>query len=128
MSYTSEADLVSMLARGDAQILGEPHVPTLPQETPESRLLAEIRKLATPYGWLLYHTHDSRHSDKGFPDTVLTNGREVLMYELKDNKRKPTEEQAAWISLLQRTGKVEAGLWRPRDWPAIAARLTRKTP
>jgi hypothetical protein len=95
---------------------------------PEGTLLATIRALATPYGWLIYHTYDSRKSEPGFPDTVLTDGESLLMYELKDNHRKPTHEQETWLSLLAHTGKVECGIWRPRDLPAITERLTRRRP
>jgi hypothetical protein len=121
----SPADLARIVAQPGYHVVGEP-LPALPSDTPEGVLLAEIRKLATPHGWLVYHTYDSRKSEPGFPDTCLTNGTSLLMYELKDNRRKPTKDQEGWLSLLAHTGKVECGIWRPRDWPIIAARLTRK--
>jgi hypothetical protein len=100
--------------------------PDLPDDTPEGSLLARVRRLATDNGWLTFHTHDSRRSEYGFPDLVCTDGTAVLMYELKTNSGKLTPEQQRWLSLLEHTGKVECGMWRPRDFPAIAARLTRK--
>ncbi len=102
------------------------HVP-LAQDTPEGALLAAIRKLAHPHGWLAYHTYDSRKSETGFPDLVLTNGTNLLMYELKTNTGKPTPEQDRWLNLLAHTGLVECGIWRPRDFPQITERLTRRT-
>lgn len=99
----------------------------LPADTPEDTLLSEIRRLAKPYGWLTYHTHDSRKSEEGFPDLVLTNGVSLLMMELKDNTKKPSKEQAFWLSMLNHTGKVEAGIWRPNMWSEIVQRLTRGT-
>lgn len=120
----TEADVIAYMAR---QGLALTPVHTLAPETPEGTLLAEIRKLAKANGWLTYHVFDARKSEEGFPDLTLTNGTDVLMYELKDNKRKATDEQQRWLNLLQHTGKVEAGIWRPRDFPEIAARLTKRT-
>jgi hypothetical protein len=98
----------------------------MPLDTPEGTLLARIRTLAKQYGWLAYHTHDSRKSETGFPDLVLTNGTSVLIVELKTNTGKLTSEQQRWLDLLSHTGQVETATWRPRDWDQIAARLTRK--
>ena len=106
--------------------LNLPECPRLPANTTEDELLAEVRALAKRTGWECYHTHNSRFSEKGFPDVVLTNGDDVLMYELKDNRRKPTADQERWLRLLAHTGKVETGVWRPRDWPEITERLTRR--
>jgi hypothetical protein len=124
----SEMDLLRNLAQGDARIL-EDHaaLAPLPEATPEGSLLAKIRQLAKPYGWLAYHTHDSRHSEAGFPDLVLTNGVNLIMAELKTNTGKLTKDQATWIAMLSHTSKVEAVIWRPADWPAITERLTRGT-
>lgn len=106
--------------------IDQPTVATLPDNTPEEILLAKVIALAKITGWKAYHTRDSRKSEPGFPDLVLTNGEDVLIWELKDNRRKPTVDQERWLNLFQHTGKVEAGLYRPRDWPAIVERLTRK--
>jgi hypothetical protein len=93
-------------------------------DTPEQVLLGDIRRVARAHGWLVYHTHDSRRSDEGFPDLVLVR-EAVLMYELKTNTGKLTPAQQTWLTLLERTGQVECGVWRPRDLAAIEARLTR---
>src|SRR5262245_47122823 len=103
-----------------------PKTPCLPDATTEDELLAKVRQLAKMTGWKCYHTRDSRKSEAGFPDVVLTNGDDVLIYELKDNRRKPTADQEQWLQLFQHTGKVEAGLWRPKHWATIVERLTRK--
>jgi hypothetical protein len=109
----------------EADLAAKGYMVPLAQDTPEGTLLAALRKMATPHGWLLYHTYDSRKSEPGFPDTCLTNGTDILLYELKDNVRKPTREQEQWLNMLAHTGKVECGIWRPRDWPTIVERLTR---
>ena len=124
MNY-SAADIAHIVAQPGYGVVGEP-VPGLPEDTPEELLLAKIRDVAKAWGWLTYHTHDSRKSESGFPDLVLTNGVSLLMYELKDNQKKPSKEQALWLSMLAHTEKVEQGIWRPRDFPEIVARLTRK--
>ena len=95
-------------------------------DMPEALLLAHVRQLAKTYAWELYHTYRSTKSEPGFPDVVLTDGTSLLMMELKTNTGKPTADQARWLSLLAHTGQVECGIWRPRDMPRIAARLSRR--
>jgi VRR-NUC domain len=126
----SEQDYLDYLKRQGIPLTPAHTTPstTLPDDTPEGSLLARVRRLATENGWLTFHTYDSRRSEYGFPDLVCTDGTAVLMYELKTNTGKLTPEQQRWLSLLEHTGKVECGVWRPRDWPQISARLTRKEP
>lgn len=111
----------------------QPHIPpiiprpaVLDEAMPEGTFLAKIRSVAKAHGWLTYHVFDARRSEVGFPDLVLTNGTSVLIYELKTNTGKVTKEQADWLALFAHTGKVECGTWRPRDFPAIVERLSRK--
>ena len=44
-------------------------------------------------GWLVYHTHDSRRSRKGFPDLVLVRPPKVIFAELKGPGGRVTPEQ-----------------------------------
>jgi hypothetical protein len=120
----SDADLARILAQPGYRVLTPPA--PLPDKTPEETLLAKIRGFARAHGYLTYHTHNSQRSEPGFPDLVLTNGARVLMYELKDNRSKLTVEQDRWLALLAYSGKVECGVWRPRDWPHIVATLSQK--
>jgi len=91
---------------------------------PEGTLLAEVRALAKRYGWNgVYHTHDSRKSEPGFPDIVICNGHSLLLKELKTNTGKLTMDQQRWLSLLQHCNTIEAGVWRPRDLAQIEQRL-----
>jgi hypothetical protein len=128
----TEADAIAHAHRHglalDPALTVPPPTRGMDPETPEGVLLARIRELAKRWSWEAYHTYDSRKSDIGFPDLVLTDGKDVLMMELKTNTGKATAAQQTWLSLLQHTGKVEAGIWRPHDWPQIFARLTRTTP
>ena len=92
-------------------------------DLPEAVLLGQVRALAQRLGYLVYHTHDSRGSDDGFPDLVLVNPTRIICAELKTCTGKLTARQAVWLDLLRHTGKVEVYCWRPGDWPAIVACL-----
>lgn len=77
--------------------------------------------LALLRGWLVYHTFNSKHSVKGFPDLVLV--REKVLYrECKRDSEDLTAEQAEWLTRLERAG-ADAGVWRPRDRRSIEKEL-----
>lgn len=82
----------------------------------EADFQAEVVKAAKTMGCLVYHTHDSRKSEKGFPDLVIVGRRGVLYRELKTESGRVTDEQHTWISRLTRAG-ADAAVWRPSDWP-----------
>lgn len=132
----TEADVQAVLARQKphSAVLA-PYSPQEPRRTLgvpeddeelESAFMARIRRLARQYGWATYHTHDSRKSDKGFPDLVLV--RETILFvELKTNTGKLTQDQATWLSLLAHTNShIEVYVWRPENWALVEERLTRK--
>ncbi|MFE6228925.1 VRR-NUC domain-containing protein [Cellulosimicrobium sp. NPDC057862] len=82
----------------------------------EDALQAQVIAVARDLGFLVYHTHDSRKSERGWPDLVLvhpTRGR-LLYRELKQQKRYPTPEQRKWLAALAATG-ADVGVWRPLD-------------
>ena len=90
----------------------------------EAELLTSVRQVARLGGWLIYHTNDSRRSDKGFPDLVLVHpmsGRTVYV-ELKSAKGRIRPEQQQWIDALYRGGH-EVYVWRPADWPVLVQRV-----
>lgn len=70
------------------------------------------RTLSLPY----YHTHDSRRSPEGFPDTVIVSGVDLLIFELKNEKADPSPKQMWWLDALSRVERVRSGVWRPRHW------------
>jgi hypothetical protein len=83
----------------------------------EAQLLGKIRYLARLYGWRrVYHTHDSRRSDPGFPDLVLVHPgqRRIVFAELKTATGRTTPVQDAWLADLAAAG-AEVHLWRPAD-------------
>lgn len=83
--------------------------------------------------WLVYHTHNSRHSERGFPDLVMVRSGVIIIAELKTdsgaltkggmagNKRtkrwRPGQED--WIREIDACAGVLCFLWRPRDWNFI---------
>lgn len=68
-------------------------------------------------GWLVYHTHDSRRSQPGFPDLVLVHaGQQRILYrELKTQKGTLRPAQKTWINDLTNAG-ADVRVWRPIHW------------
>lgn len=95
-----------------------------PEHEPEHDFLGRVMALAHNRGWLMYHTHDSRRSQPGFPDLVLARPRQpLLLVELKTDQGKLTHDQEVWQSVTQRVTGVQAHVWRPRDWDLVVAML-----
>ena len=79
-----------------------------------------VLELASTYGWLAYHTHDSRRSHPGWPDLVLVHrarGR-ALFLELKTDTGRPTAAQLTWLWSL-RAARLEVAVLRPCDLPFL---------
>lgn len=92
-------------------------------DEPEDAFLAWVIRLFTQHGYLCYHTHDSRRSEPGFLDLVMTNGQETLFVETKTNIGKLTPQQQRWRALLEKAGQ-KVYVWRPRDKAMILDRVT----
>ena len=60
---------------------------------------------------------------KGFPDTLLIRGRELVVAELKVGKNKVTPEQAQWLTAFAEAD-IPAFVWTPEDWPEIVIVLS----
>jgi hypothetical protein len=86
--------------------------PTVPRIT-EKHLQELVRKAAILTGWRLYHTFNSMHSVKGFPDCCLVKGNKLWFVELKNETGKVTPEQQDWLEALARVPGVEVQLLRP---------------
>lgn len=87
----------------------------LPDDLTEAVFQRRIRTLCTLLGVRVYHTHDSRRSDPGFPDLVILGPAGVVFAELKTNRGRVRPEQREWLDDLTRAG-LAAYLWRPADW------------
>lgn len=113
----------------------------------EAAFQRQVIQLAGFYSWRVYHTHDSRRSQAGFPDLVLVRGPELIFAELKTDTGRVRPEQQEWIRALQavsaavtlevdaanaaqaapraRPPAVDVYLWRPADFDELHARLAR---
>lgn len=80
----------------------------------EADLQSRVERLARELGWLIYHTHDSRRSQAGFPDLVLVRRGRLVWRELKTMKGKVTPEQQEWLDALT-VANADVGVWRPID-------------
>lgn len=85
--------------------------------------------------WLVYHTHNSKRSDPGFPDLVLVRGGRIVFAELKREipedappsfvrKCSPTPDQERWLDELHTvTNGIASLLIDHRQGAAYAAHL-----
>lgn len=90
---------------------------------PEADFQGQIVHAAEIYGWLAYHTWNSEHSNKGFPDLELarwTPFPRLIKAEVKDERRHATPEQRAWLNVYAMMGRpIETYLWQPHHWDGI---------
>lgn len=100
----------------------------------EDEFTTSVRQTAEAYGYLAYHTHDSRRSTSGFPDLVMIRVRQlavrVVIAELKlhpetQKRGRPTDDQERWLEAWRAVGEAMAGgpaallrvyVWRPPDY------------
>lgn len=99
----------------------------------EAEFQASVVDLAQVYGFLVVHFRAARTKKgwrtpllgdgAGFPDLILVRPPDLIFAELKAERGRPSPAQRAWLEVLARVPGVDAYLWRPSDWPEIAARL-----
>lgn len=87
---------------------------------------AALLEMAMLYGFMAYHTWQSTHSAKGFPDLVFAKDGRVIFAELKSEAGTLTVEQSKWLEVLRSVPGVEVYLWRPADFGVIHAILARE--
>lgn len=84
---------------------------------------ATVVDAAVTFGWAVYHTFDSRHSNAGFPDLVLLRRDRLIFTELKREAGKLDLPQEAWARGLGEVADanptVEYHTWRPSDWDDV---------
>ena len=77
----------------------------------EKQFQSQVVRIAKVFGWMAYHTYDSRRSEPGFPDLVLVRER-VMFRELKTEKGRLTPAQKLWGERLKSAGS-DYDIWRP---------------
>jgi hypothetical protein len=96
----------------------------------EAELQAAVVEAAKWLNFFVYHTYDSRRSEKGWPDLVLVNRTtgHTMFRELKSSKGKLTPSQRQWLHYLGMRNDV--GVWTPEDWSSgrVLAELRGTTP
>ena len=78
-----------------------------------------VVRQARAWGWRVHYTTISYRSQPGWPDLFMVRGDRLLAVELKTMKGKVSDEQEAWLAVLEATGKVETEVWRPDSWERI---------
>src|SRR5579871_2839737 len=87
---------------------------------PERAFQAAVEEFARLCGWRVYHAHDSRRSEPGWPDLAMCRGERLVCAELKTRTGRVRPEQRDWMAALERVPGVEVYLWRePASWPEI---------
>lgn len=84
----------------------------------EKTFQAQVIQLAKLWRWECYHTFDSRRSEAGFPDLVMTRKGRMIVAELKVEDNDPTPKQLMWLAAFRAMG-VPTYAWWPKDWPEI---------
>lgn len=86
----------------------------------EAAFQTQVLRLATLCGWdLAYHTHNSQHSQAGFPDLTLVRADALVFLELKSERGRITLDQAKWLAALRDVKRIEAALVRPSDYEKV---------
>ena len=89
----------------------------------ETQFLKSVVSVAEDGGWLVYHTYDSRRSQAGFPDLVMTRAGRTIFAELKSQKGRIKAAQQEWLDALDKTEGLEVFLWRPSDMDEVVKNL-----
>lgn len=90
----------------------------------EREFMEQVRQLAELQGFLIYHTHDSRRSNPGFPDLFCVRNGKALAIELKVGHNRLTTAQEEWLVQLQAVPGIETFIFRPDDWSRLEEVLT----
>jgi hypothetical protein len=91
----------------------------------EKQFQGAVVEYAELNGWKTYHTFDSRRSDPGFPDLVLSRDDRLVFLELKSETGRASTAQRDWLDALQRAPGITVGVMRPRDWATLEEMLSR---
>jgi hypothetical protein len=74
----------------------------------EKQLHDMLRAAALRNDYLVYHTHDSRRSDAGFPDLICIKRGAIFALELKAQKGRVSAQQEMWLNAWSSCGAYAA--------------------
>jgi len=96
----------------------------------EARLQHRIITVARLHGWrFVYHTHDSRRSQPGFPDLILLRygpgfGEcRGMAIEVKTERGKVSPTQEAWLEAFALVPGFQSFVARPSNFVELERRL-----
>ena len=97
-------------------------IPSLPPMS-EAQWTRQVIDLAKARRWWMYHPHDSRRSEAGWPDWTFIRPPRIVFAELKTDRKssKLTAEQEFVIGLLTECVRknLEVYVWRPKDFDDV---------
>ena len=70
-------------------------------------------------GWWVFHDHDSRRNQPGFPDLVLIRPPRVVFVELKRETGRVSPAQEEVLGMLAECPGVESRVARPSNWSSL---------
>lgn len=82
---------------------------------PERELQQLVADLCGWLGLIHYHVPNSKHMERGLPDSIIIGGQRVLWRELKAERGRLTLEQRDVGDKLKAAGE-DWRIWRPSDW------------
>ena len=99
----------------------------------EKDFMQQVIDAARYLGWKVFHTHDSRKSEPGYPDLTMIRNGFLIFAELKREGKKLTDEQEMWKFSIEgvetramqvdKRGRemypVEYYVWHPSDFEEI---------
>ena len=100
----------------------------------EAQFATAVEDLLEVKHWLWCHYRPARRKDgswytplsghKGLMDYIATKDGRLLLFELKSDKGKMSDDQLIWKCELSMTS-AEIYVWKPADWPFIQETLTK---
>jgi hypothetical protein len=97
-------------------------IASIPATMSEAQFQQRIIDYCQLRGLLVFHDHDSRRNQAGFPDLVIVGRHGVIFAELKTDKGKLRPDQEKWLLCLHAAGCI-AVVWRPSMWDKVCTRL-----
>jgi hypothetical protein len=86
---------------------------------PESSFQQQLTDAARLEGFAVFHPHDSRNSEAGWPDLVLCKPPRLIFAELKADGGSLSDAQRLWLEALRSCPPAEVYVWTPDSWREI---------